>query len=354
MDTDLGYSKHFFAKLPITNSSPIDKSYSIHSPAPGKRNPYNQALVRNQPLQPEGSMSSLSAAQEASDTQELTKDGKRILSQLDRPAKFGRFTAETDDPASIEDVLLRLKTNRLLEYNQPVYIAPMAKPNLQASDNCALPLLDKVGEFLAGNGQVMLILGDSGAGKSTFNRYLESILWTSYEIEGRIPLFINLPALKQPDEDLVAKQLRTLGFSEEQIWDIKQHRQLLLICDGYDESQLTVNLHTTNLFNRPGQWDVKLIVTCRTQYLGPDYRDRFAPKATGHYHRSAYNIFQEAVIAPFSKEQIELYVEKFVPLIPRTWAKKDYMDKLTSIPNLMDLVRNPFLLTLALEALPSV
>ncbi|KAG0075679.1 hypothetical protein BGZ90_009613, partial [Linnemannia elongata] len=299
-------------------------------------------------------MSSLSTNQEAADNQELTGNGKRCLSQLDRPAYFGRVAAEVDVPASIEDALLRLKTNRLLEYNQPVYISPVAKPNLQASDNSALPLMDKVGEFLASNGQVMLILGDSGAGKSTFNRHLEYQLWTYYETGGCIPLFVNLPALKQPDEDLVAKQLRTIDFSEEQIWYLKQHRQLLLICDGYDESQLTANLHTTNFFNRPGQWDIKLIVTCRTQYLGTDYRDRFAPKATGKYHLTANDLFQEAVIAPFSKEQIELYVEKFVPLIPRTWVKEDYMDKLTSIPNLMDLVRNPFLLTLALEALPSV
>ena len=214
------------------------------------------------------------------DNQELTGDGKRRLSQLERTAKFGRVTAETDDPASIQDTLLVLKTNRLLEYNQPVYISPMAKPDLQASDNSLLPLMNKAEEFLAGNGQVMLILGDSGAGKSTLIRHLENKLWTNYEARCRIQLFINLSALKQPDGDLVAKQLRTIDFSEEQIWDLKQHRQLLLICDGYDESQLTSDLHTTNLFNRPGQWDVKLIVTCRAQYLGPDYRDRFSPKAT--------------------------------------------------------------------------
>ncbi|KAF9283216.1 hypothetical protein BGZ88_010595, partial [Linnemannia elongata] len=97
-------------------------------------------------------MSSPSAAQEAADTQKLPNDGRRSLSQL-VPTNFGRVTAETDDPASIEDALLRLKSNRLLEYNQPVYIAPMAKSNLQAPDNSAHPLMDKVSEFLAGNGQ---------------------------------------------------------------------------------------------------------------------------------------------------------------------------------------------------------
>ncbi|KAG0063427.1 hypothetical protein BGZ89_009880, partial [Linnemannia elongata] len=262
--------------------------------------------------------------------------------------------AQLQDSPSVEDMLHRLRRLRIEEYTQPVFIAPMAKLNLQALDNTLFSLMDKVEEFLAGEAEVMLIMGDSGAGKSTFNRHLEYQHWQNYQPGGRIPLFINLPALDRPDKEMIVEQLKMADFSGGHIWDLKQRRQLLLICDGYDESQLTSNLHTTNHFNLPGQWDVKLIVTCRTQYLGPDYRDRFAPKATGQYHRNASNLFQEAVIAPFSKEQIELYVEQFVPFIPRTWVKKDYMDKLATIPNLMDLVRNPFLLTLALEALPSV
>ncbi|KAF9084357.1 hypothetical protein BGX29_002592, partial [Mortierella sp. GBA35] len=36
------------------------------------------------------------------------------------------------------------------------------------------------------------------------------------------------------------------------------------------------------------------------------------------------------------------------------WSTKEYMDKLTAIPNLMDLVKNPFLLSLALKTLPMV
>ncbi|KAF9127054.1 WD_REPEATS_REGION domain-containing protein [Mortierella sp. 14UC] len=200
----------------------------------------------------------------------------------------------------------------------------------------------------------MLILGDSGGGKSTFNRYLEYVLWQRYTYGERIPLFSNLPALERPEKNLVAEQLRTLDISEDQMRELKRHRQLVLICDGYDESQLMTNLHTTNAFNQTGQWKVKLLVTCRTQYLGPDYRDRFVPKVTDQYYHVASDLFQEAVIAPFSKAQIELYVEKYVPLEPRTWVKADYMEKLTIIPNLMGLVKNPFLLTLALEALPMV
>ncbi|KAF9539320.1 hypothetical protein EC957_005542, partial [Mortierella hygrophila] len=262
--------------------------------------------------------------------------------------------AKVQEIPKLEYDLHVLKLMRIADYKQAVYIDLMAKLSFQDTDNHLFPLMDKVRDFLANDSQVMLVLGDSGAGKSTFNRHLEHELWQEYKAGGRIPLFINLPSLERPEKDLVAEQLRTHNFLEDQIRELKLHRQFTLICDGYDESQLTSNLHTTNLFNRSGQWDVKLLTTCRTQYLGPDYRSRFEPKAVDQYARVANDLFQQAVITPFSREQIEDYVEHYVPLEPRTWVKKDYMDKLEAIPNLMDLVRNPFLLTLSLEALPTV
>ncbi|KAF9293752.1 hypothetical protein BGZ88_004954 [Linnemannia elongata] len=219
----------------------------------------------------------------------------------------------------LEYDLHRLHMLRLEQSRQDVYIPPIAKPSLMAKDEDIFLLMEKTQEFLASGRQVMLVLGDSGAGKSTFNRHLEHRLWTEYKPGDPIPLFINLPTIDRPDQDLVAKQLKFHTFSDDQIMEIKLHRQLILICDGYDGSQQLANLHRTNALNQPGQWNTKM-----------------------------------AVIAPFSKVQIENYVEQYVPLEPRTWGTKDYMDRLTMIPNLLDLVRNPFLLSLALEALPGV
>ncbi|KAG0314343.1 hypothetical protein BGZ97_009366 [Linnemannia gamsii] len=292
--------------------------------------------------------------------QELEQDQSASLqyryplsTQLRIPAT-SPLLAKMQDIPYLEYELHKFRLQRLEEANLPVYIPPMAKANLQASDDDLVPLMDKVQEFLSSDRQVMLILGDSGAGKSTFNKHLEVELLTAYKHGGHIPLFINLPTIDRPDKDLVTEHLRTNNFSEEQIKELKLYRRLVLICDGYDESQLTVNLHTTNHFNRSGQWHIKMVISCRTQFLGQEYRSRFMPEANSHYNRQAVDLFQEAVIAPFSKEQIKDYVEQYVPLEPRTWTTMDYMDRLTTIPNLMDLVRNPFLLSLSLEALPGV
>ncbi|KAF9124243.1 hypothetical protein BGW39_008333, partial [Mortierella sp. 14UC] len=145
-----------------------------------------------------------------------------------------------------------------------------------------------------------------------------------------------------------------LDFPGTQTMEPKHYREFIVICDGYDESQLTSNIHTSNNFHRPGQWRVKMVVTCRTQYLGSDYRNWFVPQGSSAYDRTTLDLFQEAVIAPFSKEQIQRCVDIYVSLEPRAWSTEDYMDRLNTIPNLMDLVKNPFLLSLALEALPEV
>ncbi|KAF9099511.1 WD_REPEATS_REGION domain-containing protein, partial [Mortierella sp. AD031] len=134
-----------------------------------------------------------------------------------------------------------------------------AKANLQASNTALFPLMDKMQEFLDSDRQVFLLLGDSGGGKSTFNRHLESYLWDKYQGSGAIPLYISLPAIEEPNTDMIAKQLRRFNFSETQIQELKRGRQLILICDGYDEGRLKANLHATNRLNQPGEWNTKMV-----------------------------------------------------------------------------------------------
>ncbi|KAG9063980.1 hypothetical protein KI688_004094 [Linnemannia hyalina] len=270
--------------------------------------------------------------------------------------------ARVQNITPLEYDLCQYQLQRLQQHHQTVYISPLAKPSLKAKDEDIFPLLEKVLEFLASERQVILVLGDSGSGKSTFNRHLEHRLWTDYEQGGPIPLFINLPAIDRPDQDLIAKHLRANNFSDDQIQEMKQHRELILICDGYDESQQQDNLHRSNALNQPGQWNTKMIISCRTQFLGPTYVDRFKPQPTDRYATGSQDVFQEAVITPFSKDQVKSYVEQYAQ-DPQTvllfrnqsaWSSEEYMNKLTAIPNIMDLVKNPFLLTLALKALPGL
>ncbi|KAG9063981.1 WD repeats region domain-containing protein [Linnemannia hyalina] len=263
---------------------------------------------------------------------------------------------------AIESDLLNLKIRRLIQPGNPVYIPPQAKPTLQSADKTLFPLMEKALDFLNGPGLVFLLLGDSGGGKSTFNRQLERTLWKAYKRGDPIPLHINLPSIDNPQQDLIAKQLRRLDFTDYEIQELKQNRQFIIICDGYDESQLKKNIYTTNELNSPGKWRVKVVISCRTQYLGQDYRSLFQPTTESRYDGPATTLFQEAAIAKFYRPQILQYVEQYVkelsargpPQGQPLWTVRDYMGSLVNIPNLLDMSSNPFLLTLTLDTLPNV
>ncbi len=250
----------------------------------------------------------------------------------------------------VETDLRDLKRRRLKQGGEAVYISPQGKPNLQAPDEALFDLTEKVNDFLRSDQKVLLLLGDSGAGKSTFNRVLEAHLWKSYQKGGRIPLFISLPAIDKPEQDLVTKQLRKEGFTDPQIRELKAQREFILIGDGYDESQQTHNLYMSNRLNQPGQWRAQMVISCRSEYLGADYRYRFQP--TDHNHHAESQLFQEAVIAPFSMAKMHAYITDYVRVNKPVWQETDYQQALEQIPHLKELVRNPFLLTLALEVLP--
>jgi len=251
----------------------------------------------------------------------------------------------------VEHNLGLLREKRTKEGGRPVYIEPQAKASLQASDDSGLPLMEKVEKFLQNSQQpVFLLMGDSGAGKSTFNQELEYKLWLEYKAGDRIPLHINLPTIDKPEHDMIAKHLRKLGFTEPQIRELKAHRSFILICDGYDESQQKNNLYAKNRLNETGEWIAQMVISCRSEYLGIDYRNLFQPLDRNCLTEQA--ALQEAVITSFSEDQIQKYIKQFVRVTKPHWKMKDYQDALNLIPGLNELVKNPFMLSLSLDVLP--
>ncbi|KAG0055689.1 hypothetical protein BGZ83_007696 [Gryganskiella cystojenkinii] len=273
-------------------------------------------------------------------------------------------------PPNLELYLDQLRLERQASYNKPlVYIQPMSKSNLQASSDKLDLLDDCVNDFLRGRAQVMLIMGDSGAGKSIFNERLENQLWETYSFGDAIPLFINLKNISKPDEDMIAQMLYHYNFSENQILELKKSHRFVLICDGYDECRKWTNLHTNNKLNKPNQWRAKMVITCRSQYLVPDYRCYFAPQCmvSGMSQSFLSDFYEEAVIVPFQPKQISAYIEQHTLSTEgnlqghkhhhksRNTASSSadqYMKQLSKMGHTMDLVKNPFLLKLVLDTLP--
>ncbi|KAF9175882.1 hypothetical protein BGX21_005367 [Mortierella sp. AD011] len=235
--------------------------------------------------------------------------------------------------SDVESRVCQLKRKRLGEIGGDVYIPLKVELSSAIGD---FDLMSKVQEFLKSNDKVFLLLGDSGAGKSTFSRALEIGLWREYrEATGRIPLFIHLSTIEKPGQNLIAERLRNANFTESQILELKENREFILICDGYDESQQTQNLYTSNQLNQPGEWRAQMVISCRTEYNGVDYKNRFQP--VDRNNGGKMGLFQEAVIAPFNKNQIEDYISQFVSWNKPFWKTEDYLQALKSISGLRNL-----------------
>ena len=91
-----------------------------------------------------------------------------------------------------------------------------------------------------------------------------------------------------------------------------------------------------------------MVISCRSEYLGQDYQSRFQPNPG---RPGELLSFEEVVIEPFSEEERNRYLNKYVEHNRMGWVAQRYQEKLDQ-PHLKDLVSNPFLLQVVLEALP--
>ncbi|KAF9340969.1 hypothetical protein BGZ91_011560 [Linnemannia elongata] len=288
-----------------------------------------------------------------------------IRSRMPLP-RSSRLLKLVQDIPNIEYDLSQLKRLRMHDNRKEPYVPPQAKPHLKAPDNNTFPLMEFVEDFLASKRLVLLILGDSGSGKSTFNRHLERELWNKYQPgnpSDPIPLLINLAATTQLDREMmIDQQLKRYYITEpNKVKELKEKRKFILICDGYDELGTMQNLYVLNKLNEGrGYWSAKMIITCRSSNLGEDYLRQFKPLSPGSYRGvaaaiAAADLIQEAVIVPFTEDQVRDYIDQYVlderPEQPK-WQAQRYKGTLEKMSSLMELVRNPFLLTLALDSMP--
>ncbi|KAF9354920.1 hypothetical protein BGX26_007199 [Mortierella sp. AD094] len=103
-----------------------------------------------------------------------------------------------------------------------------------------------------------------------------------------------------------------------------------------------------------------MIISCRTEYNGVDYKHLYQP--TERNNGGDDELFEEAIITPFDKSQVQEYVERYLALKKQQdasskdlyWKSEEYQQAFKQIPNLHDLVKNPFLLKLAMEVLPQL
>jgi WD40 repeat protein len=133
--------------------------------------------------------------------------------------------------------------------------------------------VDLIRDFLQGDARLMLLLGDSGSGKTMFGQWLANDMWEKGA--PRIPLFIHLPQLKIKNR-LNCQKLHKYPFLEKhlekylypnEIAILKKHAQLLLILDSYDEMSAKRREYNLYEIGDLHLWNVKVLISCRSEAL---------------------------------------------------------------------------------------
>ncbi len=236
--------------------------------------------------------------------------------------------------------------------NNPLYIPLHAKFTTNPEEE-SFDLADKLKQFFVfdenntNNPKVMLLMGDTGSGKSVFSQQLYQQLWKHYKSGDPIPLWIPLPELDNPFESAAEEVLKKYGFDDSQITEMKAKERFIFLVDGYDELHQFQNCYVTNKWDK---WAAKVLITCRSQalYYQKDPDKYFMPF---NGERRLPQLLRRLHIAPFSKEQITAYVKQYQALHA---DHKILEEDFAKVPGLVDLMTTPFLLHCAVEALPEI
>jgi uncharacterized protein YjbI with pentapeptide repeats len=251
--------------------------------------------------------------------------------------------------AKLRDLKEQVLSNVYLTEELSLYVPVEARLNIGAPDS--FDLLTKVEDFLVSSKEVLLILGEAGQGKSTFNRFIYKRLWEKWTSHEAVPLLMSLPSLDNPDTQLIQEVLHREHLTSEEILFIQKNYKLIVIADGYDELNYTPNLFVSNCFDGA---KLKLIVSCRRQFVlqFPHYDRCFKPIYAEKFIDSA---FQEYTIAPFNEMQITNYIREYLISKTTKWSSVEgCRQQMSKLAGLDVLITTPYLLHLALDVLPDI
>ena len=154
--------------------------------------------------------------------------------------------------------LCKLLLNEIVQdskdWNDYVFIAERAVlpkiPGARDAEDVTVVEADGVvQDFLKNEVQkVMLVQGGGGSGKSLYCHILIREMLKNIDELDVIPIFINLPSLKDPIFNVLNETLKSKGFEDSEIKTLRSSgKKLLLFLDGYDEIKKYNNIYNSSM-----------------------------------------------------------------------------------------------------------
>jgi WD40 repeat protein/uncharacterized protein YjbI with pentapeptide repeats len=212
----------------------------------------------------------------------------------------------------------------------------------------------------------LLLVGEAGSGKTLFGQQLVLNWWqrATYAELADQPLFfwVSLPGLSMDEVGgslLHTHLTKDLNLSGDDVEELMQSNQrLVLTLDGYDEMPKRVNIYDANLFGDQRN-PIQVIISCRREaFPAGVWETDFIPQTSERRLRIYHTL-------PFNSEQIESYIRRYEearlsrqpePAIEPSviWSAERYVAELKELPQLEQLITNPFILRIVIETLPSI
>eukprot|EP00667_Euglena_gracilis_P000309 EG_transcript_309 len=259
----------------------------------------------------------------------------------------------------------KLEASRILHFIYDNFLATYVHPNGRLQPN-AVEVFDlqlRVTEFLETPVKNLLIVGPSGSGKTSFMLFVaRGLLDTAFH-----PFFISLPAVDNifTPNALLTHLRQQYDFTEAHLQELRQ-KPVVFVLDSFDEissQQQRSGRRNLNVLNGLHGWPrAKVIISCRDDFVAREASTAAAAAklfGDGDATRAQADQLSTLHIAPFTNSQILSYMEKMhakqAGQAGPDAAEADPTDiwgQIQGIPGLVQLIRSPFVLSMALDALP--
>eukprot|EP00960_Hanusia_phi_P034609 751182-Hanusia_phi.AAC.1 len=200
--------------------------------------------------------------------------------------------------------------------------------------------------------QVLLLLGQAGAGKSTLAKKWAVETGDAWELGKRYPVFLHLPRCRSVREWM--EDAAGVCFTSGRAWrDFVRGKMFLVVMDSFDEMGDKTNVVGEVLKELSGCEGVKAVVTCRSGYLKEEAKSNplFWPGEGGR--DEVVEVAWICRVSLTNKERVSGYIEYHVSKTMREgWNKRKYEEAMESMDELRDVVSTPYSLKMMLLALP--